>query len=62
MIKNGTSAPDNFCASVIKNVLHKLTGTVLTHICQLGGFPHELKCAKIIPLYKYKIFTLFSNY
>ena len=64
-LKNGAPGPDNIPAGVIKHVLDVLAFP-LTHICQLsldqGYFPHELKCAKIIPLYKCKDAALFNNY
>ena len=63
-IKNGAPGPDNVPAGVIKHVLDVLAFP-WTHICQLfldqGYFPHELKCAKIIPLYKCKDAALFNN-
>ena len=56
-LKHGLSGPDYILAGVIKHVLDVLAFP-LTHVCQLslnqGYFPHELKCAKIIPLYKCK--------
>ena len=63
-LKNGAPGPDNIPAGVIKHVLDVLAFP-LTHICKLsldqGYFPHELNCAKIIPLYKCKDAALFNN-
>ena len=64
-MKDGAPGIDNISASVLKYVNEEVLAP-LTHICQLsldqGQFPSQLKLAKIIPLFKSKDPSTFSNY
>ena len=64
-LKEGAPGVDNISASALKTVIDDIKSPI-THICQLsivqGYFPSELKLAKIIPLFKGKDPSTFSNY
>ena len=64
-LKEGAPGIDCIHASALKYVIDDVKNPI-THICQLslsqGYFPSELKLAKIIPLFKSKDPSMFSNY
>ena len=64
-LKEGAPGVDNISASALKTVINEIKSPI-THICQLsivqGCFPSELKLAKIIPIFKSKDPSTFSNY
>ena len=64
-LKEGAPGVDNVSETALKSVINDIKEPIL-HICQTslhqGYFPTELKLAKIIPLFKSKDPSLFSNY
>ena len=64
-MKNSSPGWDAISAKVLKNTYH-LFIVPLTHVCNLsilkGVFPRELKTARVIPIYKAELPTVFSNY
>ena len=65
IFKDNSAGWDDLRPGIIKVVKEYITNP-LTHICNLslstGVFPHELKIANIVPIYKSGDVMMFSNY